>query len=111
VTVHHPPLNPKHAAAFEQFDRDNPLVWRAFKKYAFQMAHSQFGGKLSASLITERIRWEMIVETRSADPFKINNNFRAYYARKFEQHYPVYAGCFETRSTPGTVVDYYDDIV
>jgi hypothetical protein len=108
VTFHHPPLNGKHLAAFERYDRDNPIIWAAFKKYARQMAERHT--KLSAQLICERIRWEMIVETQSHDKFKLNNNFVAYYARKFEQKYPVYAGWFETRAGPGTVADYDDPV-
>lgn len=69
---------------FAEFDSKNPKVWELFCRFAdeaIKAGHTI----LSASLIAERIRWETEVITTSGDGFKLNNNHRAYYARKFNQ--------------------------
>jgi hypothetical protein len=82
---------------FAEYDRLNPKVWLLFEKFAFRSI--QRGRKrVSAKMITERIRWETYIETVGDEPYKINNSFTAYYARKFEALYPVHAGIFETRA-------------
>ncbi len=85
------------ALDFEEFDRANPKAWQYFVQFAKQALGA---GRLilSASLITERIRWETWITT-SADDFKINNNFRAFYARKFMRLYPEHGECFRTRKS------------
>lgn len=81
--------------SFEKFDSENPRIWELFKQFAKQ-ALSAGKSKLSVSLIVERIRWEVTVVT-TGDVFKINNNHRAFYARKFHDRYPEYGDVFETR--------------
>ena len=67
---------------FQKFDQENPHIYNLFTRFAFEAIAA--GHKtLSASLIVERIRWEVDVVTQSDDPFKINNNHRAFYSRKF----------------------------
>lgn len=80
---------------FQEFDRANPDVWRLFIRFAQELIAAGHM-VLSASLITERIRWETMVQTSTED-FKINNNFRAFYARKFMRTYPAHGDIFRTR--------------
>lgn len=83
---------------FERFDAANPMVWELFVK--FSRTALRAGRKaLSSKLIVERIRWEVYVTTKSEDEFKINNNWTAFYARKFMARYPEYKGFFRTRSS------------
>ena len=80
---------------FEQFDHDNPHVWNLFKQFTFEAirkGHRYF----SIALVTERIRWEITVNTTDPE-FKLNNNYKAFYARKFHRDYPMYDGLFRTR--------------
>ncbi|AIK68487.1 hypothetical protein Lo5R7ANS_17 [Mesorhizobium phage vB_MloP_Lo5R7ANS] len=81
--------------SFQRYDQDNPQVYALFKEYAKRALRA---GRevLSANLIFERIRWLAEVET-SGDGFKVNNNYRAYYARKFMEEFPQYGECFRTR--------------
>jgi hypothetical protein len=79
---------------FDRFDEENPEVWSLFCQFA-QQAINAGRTQLSASLITERIRWETTVVTNG--DFKINNNYRAYYARKFAAQFPQYADYFRFR--------------
>jgi len=80
---------------FEQYDAQNPSVWRMFKQFAFDVicaGHRRF----SADSILHRIRWETSIATKDVR-FKINNNFSADYARKFMREYPQFGNFFEIR--------------
>jgi len=82
---------------FEKFDRDNPKVWESFVAYTFQ-AISAGRTLIGAKMVTERIRWESFITTKGT-PYKINNNFTAFYARKFAETYPQYRNLFRTRES------------
>lgn len=69
---------------FKEFDEANPNVWGMFQHFTNELIEKGHK-KLSASLVTERIRWESMVKTSSKDGFKISNNHRAYYARKWNE--------------------------
>jgi hypothetical protein len=83
---------------FREYDRNNPQVWEMFCRFAFEaIEHGR--DVLSVSLIVERCRWEVFVATKSNDGFKINNNHRAFYARKFMKTYPKHTDIFRTRTS------------
>ena len=83
---------------FQKYDRENPKVWEYFQYFAKQLIQNG-QSKISAALIVERIRWEVIMlNTKSDDQFKISNNHTAFYARKFMEAYPEFDGCFYTRT-------------
>lgn len=79
---------------FEEYQARNPRIYKEFVHYAYQLI-SAGQSKIGAKAIFERIRWESKIERN--DEFKINNNFTADYARKFEQDFPHFAGIFEKR--------------
>jgi len=81
---------------FEEYHRKNPQVFEMFKRFTFQKIN-QGVKRLGASAVAERIRWETSVG--GDDGFKINNNYRAYYARLFMQKYPEHAGLFQLRTS------------
>lgn len=87
--------------AFEDYQYENPEIYRYFSKYAFELIHSGMK-KISAKLIIERVRWEIIMETKP-DRFKINNVFTSYYARLFVQHNPEHKNKFEFRKIKNPV--------
>lgn len=81
--------------AFLEFHRKNPGVYELFKRFTFEAINSgrdNFG----VGMIWERMRWYTQIETRG-DPFKLNNNHRAYYGRLFMRDYPPHDGFFRTR--------------
>jgi hypothetical protein len=86
---------------FNKFDAANPVVYVFFKRFAFQ-AMTAGRRKLSASLIMERIRWELSIETYSDTQYKICNNHTAYYARKFMKDFPEYGPIFFTKQLRST---------
>ena len=82
---------------FNEFDRKNPNVYELFKKYGLEMIHKTTK-KVSHKLIVERLRWEFYFKTEDDNSdFKINNNYTAYYGRKFIREFPQYTDRFNFR--------------
>ena len=78
----------------------NPIVWTLFVKYTLDRINKGFK-HYSVNGIFERLRWDTY---NFADPawsgepdFKINNNFRPLYAKRFMEIYPEHSGFFRTR--------------
>ena len=79
-----------------EFHRSNPEVWKMFVGFTFEMIMS--GRKhYSAKAVFERLRWEVDIKHGPANTFKLNNNYPAFYARRFHRMYPEHNGFFRTR--------------
>ena len=80
---------------FKTYDEENPRIYELFVKFAKE---AKLSGrvKFSSYAIFERIRWFVDVET-VGDTFKVNNNYRPYYARKMMQEFPDFESFFHTR--------------
>ena len=81
---------------FEQFHAENPDVYHRLVDLAYQ-AKAHGARRIGISLLFERLRWEIGIETRSWDGFRLNNNLRSRYARLIEAEHPKLRGLFETR--------------
>jgi hypothetical protein len=79
---------------FEQYQERNPRIYKEFKHYVFQLIEAG-ETKIGSKSIFEQIRWQSKIKKEGE--FKINNNYTADYARKFEQDFPHFAGIFEKR--------------
>lgn len=79
----------------KKFDEQNPMVWELFKHFTFEAIAAGMK-KMGGEMIFGRIRWETAVVTKG-EPFKINQNFQAYYTRKFMETFPAHNGFFRTR--------------
>jgi len=78
------------------FHRANPEVWDLFVKFTQDRIRLGYAN-YSVNSIFERIRWETDQSKQtSKNQFKINNNHRPYYARRFMRMYD-YDGFFRTR--------------
>lgn len=86
------------------YHRDNPEVWELFKSFTLELIYSG-RRNYSANAIFERIRWEKDLGNGSEAAFKLNNNYRAFYARRFMATYPQYEGFFRTRTQPSSTQD------
>ena len=80
---------------FEQYHKDNPQIWQAFVHYAVQTKAKGFKN-YSANGIFEIIRWQTGIKDGN-DGFKVNNTYRADYARKMMAEMPEFEGFFRTR--------------
>lgn len=81
---------------FETYHKENPRVYELFVRFAKEALNSGYK-TFSANAIFERIRWYVSVET-VGDSFKLNNNYRPYYARKLMLDQSEFEGFFNTRS-------------
>lgn len=83
--------------AFAAYHAENPRVYDVLRRFALQA--KRLGRKrLSINMLFERVRWYTDVEGMN-DTFKVNNNWRAYYARLLMKQEPDLAGFFETRTS------------
>ena len=80
--------------AVNKFHKEHPEVWDLFCKFAFEkikQGHNYYGAKS----VMERVRWETSAGGKSP---KINNNYVAFYSRRFSENPPEYSEFFRTRS-------------
>lgn len=86
---------PRLEREFDEFDAANPEVWDLFRRFAFE-AILAGRRRFSADAIMHRIRWFTQIET-TGRPFKLNDHYSAFYARKFVRCFQKHAGLFELR--------------
>ena len=79
---------------FNEYDRNNPKIYKAFSDMALDMSRRR--GLCGAKCIMEVIRWNTMLS--GDDDYKINNNYAAYYARKFERDNPSLTDLFAKRA-------------
>jgi len=80
---------------FITYDEQNPKIWSEFKRIAFEAKMHKKFKHFSANGIFEIIRWE--TATSGNDGFKVNNNYRADYARKMMRIHKDFVGFFRLR--------------
>jgi len=81
---------------FQKYDAENPQVWEMFVRFTFEAINA--GRKhFSSEAIINRIRFETLVSGN--DEFKVNNNLKPFFSRKFMEIYPQHQGFFETRKS------------
>ena len=80
---------------FKKYHKENPHIWEAFVKFAFQAKARGFKN-YSANGIFEIIRWHTAVHANS-ESYKVGNNYRPDYARKMMKEYPEFEGFFRVR--------------
>ena len=76
--------------ACQEFHNANKEVWELFVKFALEKAalgYEHYG----VSGVFERIRWETSVGADEPE-LKLNNNHRAFYARRFNRMFPDLGG-------------------
>lgn len=78
------------------FIAKNPKAWSLFILFTYQAMNSG-QRNYSAKGVFERIRWETMIDSSFPDDFKINNNYTAFFARKFMDERPQHEGFFRTR--------------
>lgn len=84
--------------AFDRFHAENPHVYEVLVRLAREWV-ARFGShKLGIATLYERARWEISLATNTPD-YRLNNNFRAYYARLIMLSEPDLAGLFDLRAS------------
>lgn len=83
---------------FEEFHAEHPEVYRMLVRLAHEWV-SVGRSKLGIATLFEKLRWEWHVNgLTDRDGFKLNNNYRALYARKMMAENCELDGLFETRT-------------
>ena len=78
------------------FHQQHPEVWDLFVRFTTEMIDKGFS-HYSCKAIFERIRWEKDAGGDGIELFKLNNNYTAFYGRRFMKAYPEHEGFFRTR--------------
>jgi len=87
------------------FSSKNPKVNELFVRFTTEIINRGFKN-YSVSAVFERIRWETDqADVDGKSTFKLNNNYRAWYARRFMEANPEHAGFFRTRRRTSALQD------
>ena len=82
---------------FETFHSEHPEVYRQLVRLAREWV-SVGHRKLGIATLFERLRWEWhVAGLIDTDGYKLNNTYRAQYARLIMAEHPDLDGLFETR--------------
>ena len=96
---------------FADFHAENPHVYVLWDKFTRELLAVGYKNG-SASLVTERIRWETAVVTIGEPLVKLNNNYKSRYSRLWMKNNPEHAGFFRTRTLAANsrnAIDLSDD--
>lgn len=94
-----PEPTPALVRAFEAFHAENPHVYRKLRELALEARRAGVE-HLGIAVLFERLRWYSQVET-TGDQYRLNNNFRALYARLLMQREPELREFFRLRPSVG----------
>lgn len=86
------------AQRFEEFHEANPRVYYTLLHLSREWRRRMGDRKCGIGALFERMRWEIQITTSDPD-FKVNNNFRAFYARLLMLKNPELAEMFDLRSS------------
>jgi hypothetical protein len=84
----------KNLNKYKEYDERNPQIYEMFKRFTME-AVRRGRTKFSAEAVINRIRWETMIA--GDDEFKINNDIKPYYSRKFMSEFPKLEGFFQVR--------------
>jgi hypothetical protein len=84
------------AERFAAFHELNPHVYAALRTLALRL-HGTGRRRGSINQLFEVLRYEYSMRTQGGDGYKLNDNFRALYARMLMENEQDLAGWFETR--------------
>lgn len=81
---------------FATFDADNPNIYRLLVRFARQLRDRGYS-RCGIALLWERMRWEMMLSTSDPAGFKLNNDYKADYARMMMRNEPDLREFFRVR--------------
>jgi hypothetical protein len=82
---------------FEAFHAENPHVYEMLRRLSLDAA--RLGRRIGIGMLFEVLRWQSAMTTTDeASEFKLNNNYRAFYARLLMEREPELQEYFETRT-------------
>ena len=98
------PLGPSEAEQrFMEFHEANPHVYDELLRIC-RFVRGRGVQRWGIAACFERLRWLSQFEVQGDDPYRLNNNFRAWYSRLLNNE-PGLEGLFEVRSSGGDFLD------
>lgn len=89
-------LEPNTDKPFAKFHEANPHVYTELVKLA-RLLKSKGHRKIGIAMLFEQLRWQYALATSDMSGYKLNNNYRAYYARMIMERESDLNGFFEVR--------------
>jgi hypothetical protein len=83
---------------FDEFHAANPNVYDTLVRLAREWIDTTGRRKLAIATLFERARWEIALATNDPD-YKINNNYKPYYARLIMARNQTLDGLFDLRAS------------
>lgn len=99
LTLDHEPrldVSPYWATKAAEFHEKNPHVYASLVMYARQAVRAGHL-RVGIELLWNRMRWDWMLHTEHAGDYKLNQNYKAWYARRIMEREPDLADIFETR--------------
>lgn len=90
------PTSETIAERFDTFHRENPHVYRELVRLA-RMLKVRGHQKIGIAMLFEQLRWQYALATSDMSGYKLNNNYRAHYARLIMDRELDLSGIFEVR--------------
>ena len=82
---------------FIDFHEANPDVYDRLEAMTAKLA-ARGRKRVGIAMLFEVLRWQHYMQTEG-EPFKLNNNYRAFYSRLIEANNPQWAGLFTKRGS------------
>lgn len=82
--------------AFAKFHQANPHIYDELEARCLQLQHNPRAKRIGIALLFESMRFDHLVDS-IGDDYKLNNNYRALYARLLIHRQPWLASRLETR--------------
>ena len=84
-------------ARFARFDAANPQVYEALVSMARKIRSKRPDSIIGIAMLYEVLRWNCYMDTDSDEPYKLTNDFKAFYARKIMGENEDLSGIFVTK--------------
>ena len=90
-------LDRNYAKEFVTYFQENPEMWDMYQRFGLEAAKTR--KRFGIGMIAERIRWESMIH--GTGEYKVQSNFRAFYARLLLWKYPLkFDGLFQFKRIP-----------
>lgn len=86
-------------ARFEKFNAGNPKVYELLVAMAKAIRGRRPNAIIGIAMLYEVLRWNCYMYTDSDEPYKLSNDFKAFYARKIMDQNEDLVGIFVTKKS------------
>lgn len=84
------------ADGFLSYHAANPHIADELERLALDLVNHGHE-KIGMGMLFEVLRWHYALSSHTCEPFKLNNNYRAFYSRMLEHRHEKLVGVFNMR--------------